>query len=170
MGKERREVETRVNEEEHISGEQMWEPEQEWEEERRDRQRERQTKLGHVTWLGLTAGRIKYPPACGHLHNKCSFHFINYLSSTGTEARHRKREAAAYSGWQPRLFSENKSGALKTLSSLSHRDGKQSGSLRYRENDHNRRKHGSSVWWRYCARLIALSICMLWKSKGWWNP
>lgn len=121
--------------------------------------RERQTKLGHVTWLGLTAGRIKYPTACGHLHNKCSFLFINYFSSTGTEAQHSKREAVPYSGWQPRLFSENKSGALKTWATRSLRDGKQSSSLRYRENDHNRRKHGSNVWWLHCDRLIALSIC-----------
>lgn len=118
--------------------------------------RERQTKLGHVTWLGLTVGRIKYPTACGHLHNKCSFHFINYFSSTGTEARHSKREAAPYSG---RLFIEYKSGALKTWATRSLRDGKQSGSLRYHENDHNRRKRGSSVWWLHCDRLIALSIC-----------
>lgn len=43
----------------------------------------RHRELGQVTWLGLTTGRIKYPTACGHLHNKCRFHFINYFSSMG---------------------------------------------------------------------------------------
>lgn len=95
-----------------------------------ERQAERQTKLGHVTWLGLTAGRIKYPTACGHLHNKCSFHFINYFSSTGTEDRQSEREATLHSSWQARLFSEHKKGALKTWATRSHRDGKQSESLR----------------------------------------
>lgn len=42
MGKERREAEIGVKEEEHISGEQMWEPEREREEQKRDRERDRQ--------------------------------------------------------------------------------------------------------------------------------
>lgn len=52
MGKERREAETRVKEEEHISGEQMWEPEREGEEQRRDRLRETdKTRSCHMTGI-----------------------------------------------------------------------------------------------------------------------
>lgn len=165
MGKERREAETSVKEEKKSSVVSKRGSPSENKKNRGETGRERQTKLGHVTWLGLTTGRIKYPTACGHLHNKCSFHFINYFSSAGTEARHSKHEASPFSGWQPRLFSENKSGALKTWATRSLRDGKQSSSLRYHENDHNRRKHGSSVWWLHCNRLIPLSICIE-KAKG----
>lgn len=40
--REEREAERGVKEEEHISGEQMWEPEREREEQKRDRERDRQ--------------------------------------------------------------------------------------------------------------------------------
>lgn len=90
------ERETWVKEEEQTDAWKLWEKERN----RGETSRGRQTKLGHVTWLGLTAGRIKYPTACGHLHNKCSFHFINYFSSMGNEARHSECDAALYSGWQ----------------------------------------------------------------------
>lgn len=78
--------------------ESVGEREREQERNRAETGRGRQTKLGQVTWLGSTAGRIKYPTACGHLHNKCSFHFINYFFSVGNEARHGERDAALHSG------------------------------------------------------------------------
>lgn len=52
MGKERTETEAGVKEEEHISGEQMWEPEREQEEQKRDRERETdKTRSCHMTGI-----------------------------------------------------------------------------------------------------------------------
>lgn len=80
-----------------------------------ERERDREAvKLGQVTWLGSTAGGIKYPTACGHLHNKCRFHFMNYFSSTGDGARHRACDATHY--WKASPFSEDKNRGVKDWS------------------------------------------------------
>lgn len=126
--------------------------------------RDGQTKLGQVTWLGSTAGRIKYPTACGHSHNKRSFRFINYFPSKGNEARRSASDAALHSGRRWGFWASTKTDAPTAT-------GNKAGARDCTKNDRTRKERGSALWQLHCDRLMALSCTALYpdKNKGQWN-